>query len=64
MLTLNLLLGLTLVMRQGQVFLMMTLSMTTFSLGWPSPGPLALSVPALATFWMILSPLTTVPKGV
>ena len=47
---------------RDQVFVMCTLSMTTFSFGWPSPVPLA--VPALATFWMIPSPLTILPNGV
>ena len=42
---------------------MVTLSISTFSLG-AAAGELCVALPALATFWMILSPLTIVPNGV
>ena len=48
----------------GQVFVIVTLSIWTFSLGAPSPGPLEFVLPALATFWMMDRPLATVPNGV
>src|ERR1019366_6393734 len=48
-----------------QVFLMVTLSMTTLSFGLPPPAGLSGGPkPRLPTFWMILSPLTIVPNGV
>ena len=51
--------------RLAQVCLMVTLLMTTFSLGAPSPGPEYVhEVPALATFWRISSPDVIVPNGV
>src|SRR6185437_5994632 len=51
--------------RVAQVCLMVTLLITTFSLGAPSPAPEYVhEVPALATFWRISRPDVIVPNGV
>jgi len=44
--------------------LIVTLLITTFSLGTPPPAEKVHEVPALATFWRISNPEVIVPKGV